>query len=131
MRIDGSLFFGAVPYVAEKLRDFEEKQPTQKHLLLIAKGMNFLDVAGAEFVAAEAKRRKAMGGGFYMYEVKEGACEALRKGGFVDDIGRENIFDSKTTALATIFEKLDRDVCARCTKRIFRECEGLPPPQGG
>lgn len=128
VRIDGSLFFGAVPYVNERLRGFEKVQPEQKHLLVIAKGINFLDVAGAEFVATEAKRRRAQGGGFYMYEVKEGACEPLKRGGFVDVIGPENIFESKEVAIRTVFDKLDRDICKRCDKRIFNECQSLPPP---
>ncbi len=128
VRIDGSLFFGAVPYVSEKLRGFEKAQPEQKHLLVIAKGINFLDVAGAEFVAAEARRRRAQGGGFYLYELKEGAAEPLRRGGFVDVVGEENIFESKTEAIHAVFEKLDRDICSRCHKRIFNECQALPPP---
>lgn len=128
VRIDGSLFFGAVPYVAERLRDFEQRQPLQKHLLIIAKGINFLDVAGAEFIAAEAKKRRAQGGRLYLYEVKEGVCEALKRGGFVETIGEENIFESKTVAIRTIFDQLDREICSRCDKRIFQECQSLPPP---
>lgn len=128
VRIDGSLFFGAVPYVAERLRDFEQRQPLQKHLLIIAKGINFLDVAGAEFIAAEAKKRRAQGGRLYLYEVKEGVRDALKRGGFMEAIGEENIFDSKTVAIRTIFDQLDRDICSRCDKRIFLECQSLPPP---
>ena len=128
VRIDGSLFFGAVPYVAERLRDFEQAQPLQKHLLIIAKGINFLDVAGAEFIAAEAKKRRAQGGQLYLYEVKEGVCAALQRGGFVQTIGPENIFESKTVAIKSIFDRLDRDICSRCDKRIFQECQSLPPP---
>ena len=33
---------------------------------------------------------------------------------------------TKREAIAGIFERLDRDVCATCTKRIFDECKGLP-----
>ena len=129
VRVDGSLFFGAVPYVSEQLRNFDKVQPEQKHLLMIAKGINFLDVAGAEFVAAEAKRRQAQGGGLYLYELKEGAAEPLRRGGFVDVVGKDNIFESKTQAIKTVFDKLDRDICKRCHKRIFNECQTLPPPE--
>jgi SulP family sulfate permease len=123
VRIDGSLFFGAVPYVREKLREMDEAMPTQKSLLIIAKGINFVDVAGAEFLAEEAKRRRAMGGKLYLYEVKEGACERLTKSGLIDQIGRENVFDSKTRAITTIINDLDPKICQRCDKRIFMECE--------
>ncbi len=122
-RIDGSLFFGAVNHVRECLRRFEEKNPDQKHLLLVAIGVNFIDVAGAEFLAQEAEERRKRGGGMYMYGVKEGVCEPFRKGGYIQSIGEENLYHSKSQAIAEIYQKLDHNVCATCTKRIFLECQ--------
>ncbi len=126
-RVDGSLFFGAVPHVREVLKGYEQQKPQQRHLLLVASGINFVDVAGAEFLAEEAKRRRNLGGGLYLYQVKEGACEVLKQGGYVDEIGRENFFSSKRVALETITtERLDHQICARCRARIFLECRRLP-----
>jgi len=132
VRIDGSLFFGAVPHVRDVLKGYEANRPEQKHLLLVASGINFVDVAGAEFLVEEAKRRRNLGGGLYLYQVKEGACETLKKGGYADEIGRENFFSSKRTALETIpRERLDHQVCAHCRARIFLECAQLPAPERG
>jgi len=124
LRIDGSLFFGATNYVAEYLQDLSRKVSQQKHLLILAQGINFVDIAGAELLAKEAKNRENIGGGLYMYRVKPGACEIL-KHGFVDEIGENNFFDSKTTAISTIFKQLDKTVCANCSKRIFKECDNI------
>jgi len=129
VRIDGSLFFGAVAYVAEQLRSFRERVPGQRHLLILAQGINFLDVAGSEFLAREAVQRRAAGGGLYLYNVKEGVCEPLKRGGYADEIGPENMFDSKTEAIRSIFHRLDPEVCRRCTARIFRECRDAPGPE--
>ncbi len=124
VRVDGSLFFGAVNHVHETLRNFEAKNPEQKHLMLVAKGINFVDIAGAEFLHEEAMHRKKVGGGFYLYETKEQVCDRLRRGGYIDDIGQENIFHSKTEAIKYIFEqKLDKDICRRCSRHIFNECK--------
>lgn len=128
IRIDGSLFFGAVSHVQETLRDFEAQNPGQHHLLIVAKGINFIDLAGAEFLAELARRRRQQGGGLYLYNVKEGVCESFEQGGYIVDVGAENLFDKKGESIATVFQKLDRDVCARCTARIFTECQSLPPP---
>ncbi|HKJ76574.1 MAG TPA: SulP family inorganic anion transporter [Gammaproteobacteria bacterium] len=129
IRIDGSLFFGAVSYVEKKLQEVDALKPEQKHLMVVAKGINFVDLAGAELIAAEAKRRQRLGGGLYLYEVKDKVCEMLRRAGFIGTVGDENIFDSKTQALKTIVtEHLDPEVCRRCKARIFRECEGMPKP---
>ena len=131
VRIDGSLFFGAVDYVGEQLRRLARAHPEQKHLLLLARSINFVDVAGADLIAREARTRRAMGGRLYLHQVKEATCETLKRGGYRDEIGAENVFASKEEAIATIFARLDRDICARCDKRIFTECASLPPPADG
>ncbi|MCG6969869.1 MAG: SulP family inorganic anion transporter [Gammaproteobacteria bacterium] len=125
LRIDGSLFFGAVDYVAEKLLNLRKHNPQQKHLLLLCQGINFVDVTGAELMEKEAKQRRAQGGCLYLYQIKPGACEILKKG-YLDVIGRENVFWSKSTAISHVFSKLDKDICKRCDKRIFYECESVP-----
>jgi SulP family sulfate permease len=128
VRVDGSLFFGAVNHVQERLRDYEAQHPEQKHLAITAAGINFIDVAGAEFLAQEARRRRDMGGGLYLIRVKEGVCEPVKRGDYLGDLGEENIFQSKTAAIDSIFQRLDKDICRRCTKRIFRECQTVPGP---
>jgi len=128
-RIDGSLFFGAVNHVQEAFRRFQEQNPGQKHLAVIASGINFIDIAGAEFLSREAIKRRGQGGGLYLIRVKEAVCEPFRRGHYLQDIGPENIFPGKTVALAEIFDKLDPDICRHCTKRIFRECQSVPPPE--
>lgn len=130
MRIDGSLFFGAVNHVEEAMQHVDAQNPQQKHLMLVANGINFVDIAGAEVLAKEAERRHKIGGGFYLYEVKDAVCKMFQKGGFIKHIGDENIFHSKTAALNTIVtERLDPEICRVCTKRIFRECAQMPGPE--
>jgi len=131
VRIDGSLYFGAVDHVQEQLHLLSLNNPEQKHLLVIGNGINFIDLGGAELLAAESKRRKAVGGGLYLVKVKEDACATLRKGGFRDLIGPENIFLTKTDAIETVFRCLDPDICKRCDKRIFVECTHVPAVGAG
>jgi SulP family sulfate permease len=124
VRVDGSLFFGAVNPVREALQRFEAERPEQKHLALVAHGINFIDVAGAEFLAQEAARRRQRGGGLYLIRPKEGLCAPMRSGGYLDEIGRENVFHAKSEAIATILRRLDPEVCGSCRHRIFLECPG-------
>ncbi|MEJ2344237.1 MAG: SulP family inorganic anion transporter [Gammaproteobacteria bacterium] len=129
VRVDGSLFFGAVNHVQERLRNYEAQHPEQKHLAITAAGINFIDVAGAEFLAQEARRRRDMGGGLYLIRVKEGVSEPVKRGDYLRDLGEDNIFQSKTAAIDSIFRRLDKDICRRCTRRIFRECQSVPGPE--
>ncbi|MDH3406957.1 MAG: SulP family inorganic anion transporter [Gammaproteobacteria bacterium] len=123
VRVDGSLFFGAVDHVQNELHRELMEDPGQKHLLVVGDGINFIDIAGAEMLVQEARFRRRLGGGIYLCKVKEEACNILKRGGFVDDFGIENIFVSKIDAIQTIFRKLDRSICERCDKRIFLECQ--------
>jgi SulP family sulfate permease len=127
VRIDGSLYFGAVDYVEEQLHLLTQNYPGQKHLLMVGNGINFIDLAGAEMLAREARQRKARGGSLNLVKVKEEACNTLRKGGFRDLIGPENIFLTKGDAISGVFKKLDTGICARCDKRIFTECAHIRP----
>jgi len=129
VRIDGSLYFGAIDHVQEQLHLITQNYPGQKHLLMVGNGINFVDLAGAEMLATEARQRKARGGGLYLVKVKEEACNTLRKGGFRELIGPENIFLTKGDAIAGVFKKLDSGICARCDKRIFTECARIMPRQ--
>jgi SulP family sulfate permease len=126
VRIDGSLFFGAVNPVREALARLETREAAQKHLAIVAHGINFIDVAGAEFLALEAKRRRSQGGGLYLIRPKDGLCEPMRRGGYMDELGRENVFHSKTDAISTIISRLDPEICRRCKRRVFLECALQP-----
>ncbi len=124
-RIDGALFFGAVAYVTERLRIIFKHNPDQKHLLILARPITFIDVAGAEMLAREGRIRKRTGGGLYIHQLPDSARELLRRGGYMADIGEENFFDSKGDAISGIFERLDKSICRRCDKRIFNECKSV------
>jgi len=122
VRVDGSLFFGAVDHVQGVLQSLLAQHPEQRHLLIVGNGINFIDVAGAEMLVQEAERRRKLGGGLYLCKVKDEVCEILKRGGFAERFGRENIFITKADAIESVFKRLDRSVCERCDKRIFLEC---------
>jgi SulP family sulfate permease len=129
LRIEGSIYFGAVSHVQQHFETLREHSAAQKHLLVMAKSINFVDMAGAELLAQEAERRRAEGGALYLYSLRQPVEDLLDAGGYMKRIGRENVFRSKQEALASAFGRLDRSICARCRARIFLECKTLPPPR--
>ncbi len=127
LRIEGSIFFGAVDHVQQAFVAVDEHVPSQKHLLLFAKGINTMDLAGAEMVAREALRRRKMGGGLYLCGVRDATCGMLKKGGYQADIGENHVFSHKPDAIAGIYTRLDSERCRTCSARIFRECQECLP----
>jgi SulP family sulfate permease len=47
LRVNGSLFFGAVDHVQQTMHQVDADEPRQKHLLLVCPGVNFIDLGGA------------------------------------------------------------------------------------
>jgi SulP family sulfate permease len=126
MRIDGSMFFGSVAYVREKFARLEQEYPQQKHLAIVAQGISFVDIAGADVLANEAERRRSIGGGLYLINVKEGLWNSLEECHAIDRINARNVFRGKSAALHAIYQKLDKSACETCNRRIFIECQKQP-----
>ena len=128
IRMEGEVYFGAVPHVADNLREMRAAKDAPKHLLVMAKSMNFIDLPAAELWRSELHARRAMGGDLYFHRPRPPVLEFWRRMGFTPELGQDHIFPTKRAAIATIFERLDRNICAHCTARVFEECRTLPPP---
>jgi SulP family sulfate permease len=127
VRINGSLFFGAVNHVQQALQEIDERNPQQKHVLIVASGINFVDVAGAEMLAQEARRLRRKGGGLYFYRMKNAVRELMERGGYLREIGEENLFPVKSHPVSRLYPRLDPEICRHCRVRIFRECQERLP----
>jgi sulfate permease, SulP family len=92
VRLNGSLYFGAVSHLEELLQAIDEHNPECRHVLLVASGINFIDLAGANLLAREAQRRRAIGGGLYLFNPKQDALDMLQRSGQLKEIGAANIF---------------------------------------
>jgi sulfate permease, SulP family len=128
IRMEGEVYFGAVPHVADQLRDLRAPVDAPKHLLVMCKSMNFIDLPAAELWRQELKTRRAQGGDLYFHRPRAPVLELWQRVGFLNELGTDHIFPAKRIAIATIFDRLDREICSRCTIRVFEECKRLPPP---
>ena len=126
LRMEGEVYFGATQHVADILHALRSQPNPQKHLLVMAKSMNFIDLAGAELWEAELAARRAMGGNLYFHRPRPEVISMWRKTGFTDVLGPEHQFSDKFSAISTIFGKLDPEICRHCSARIFRECKTAP-----
>ena len=126
LRMEGEVYFGATQHVADILHALRSQPNPQKHLLVMAKSMNFIDLAGAELWAGELEARRAMGGNLYFHRPRPEVIQMWRKTGFTDVLGVEHQFSDKATAIAAIFGKLDPEICRHCSARIFWECRTAP-----
>ena len=129
LRMEGSVYFGAVAHVADRLQALRMGPDAPRHLLVMTKSMNFIDHAGAVVWEYELRKRREMGGDLYFHRPRPGVMQMWRRSGFVDDLGEDHLFADKATAIARIYQRLNPDICKGCTARIFRECG--PPGYAG
>ncbi len=130
VRINGAVYFGAANYVQQALQQIDEDNPQQKSVLIAAASLNTIDIAGAEVLAQEARRRRRLGGGLYFYRLNQPAYEFLRQGDYVKDIGEGAFFPVMTDVTKALYWTLDPDVCRTCKTRIFKECNSGLLPDG-
>ncbi len=131
LRMEGEVYFGAATHVGEHLHALREADPgqpaPQKHLLVMTKSMNFLDLAGVEVWDTELRERRAAGGDLYFHRPRPQVIQIWTRTGFLDRLGRDHVFPDKQQAIAAIVPRLDPAICARCSVRVFRECQTDDP----
>ena len=127
LRIDGSLFFGAVEHVRDELEAARAQRPGLRHVLLVGSAVNFVDASGADLLAQEARELRSQGITLYLCRLKPQVRDVLRRGGQLDTTGAENVFATKDEAIRVIYARLNVATCAACVARVFNECQRLLP----
>ncbi|MDH5613003.1 MAG: SulP family inorganic anion transporter [Gammaproteobacteria bacterium] len=122
IRVDMSIYFGSINYIHKNISQISEREGIH-HILVDASGINFIDLAGAETLVAENKSLAKRKGGLYFVDMKPSVYEFAAKSCFIKKIGSDHFFDTKTTAIRSIYNRLDKSICENCTSRIFNECQ--------
>jgi SulP family sulfate permease len=112
------------------LQQIDENNPQQKSVLITSTGMSYIDIAGAEVLAQEARRRRRLGGGLYFYRLNQTNMALLRQGGYTGEIGEGAFFPVMTNVTGALYWTLNPDICRTCKTRIFKECNAGLLPDG-
>lgn len=122
IRIDMSIYFGSINHIQNQINQIVDNQRIF-HILIVASGVNFIDLAGVEGLLAENHRLRELGGSLYFVSVKDSVSEFLHKVHFIEQIGEDNFFESKSQAIHNIYDKLDMKKCEKCPALVFKECQ--------
>ncbi len=122
LEINGAIFFGSVTAISRRLNAICSSGDDYRHVLLVADSVNLVDISGAEFLSEEALKWRKRGGGLYICGLKIEDRMLLKRGGYLDLIGKDNIFLSKKQAIAKIHHRLDAQRCENCSHNLFAEC---------
>ncbi len=122
IRVDMSVYFGSLNFIQSKLYRISEYE-NRKHILVIADGINFIDLSGAEMLCEEADRLDEEGGGLYFTGLKPAVYQSFSKTHAIKHIGNNHFFDEKHDAFVTLRRLLRmQGHCENCKLRVFAEC---------
>ncbi|MCC5810469.1 MAG: SulP family inorganic anion transporter [Ectothiorhodospiraceae bacterium] len=125
LRVDGSVFFGAVDHVQQTLRRMTAAG--RSSVLLVCTGVSFIDLSGGEMLVQEARRLRAEGGDLYLCGLRDPVRESLDRAGYSEEIGTDHLLGDPDTAIRQLVPNhMDLAVCRNCEVRIFSTC----PPSG-
>ncbi|SIS41834.1 SulP family inorganic anion transporter [Neptunomonas antarctica] len=122
LRIDGSIFFGAVDHVQKTLQLFNASQESGQHLLIICSGINFIDVSGAEMLKQEVNNIMSKGNRLSFCALKNTVWDELNQAGYIDQIGTECFYSTIDEALLSLTVQMNAQVCINCSHRVFKQC---------
>ncbi|MBT8252499.1 MAG: SulP family inorganic anion transporter [Flavobacteriaceae bacterium] len=117
VRIDGSLYFGSIEKIANYFSNLYEENEIQ-YVLIAGDGINFIDLAAAEWLTNEIKKWQKNRGGIFFAGLKLVSQDVIQKGGFVDKMGSEIFFKEKRAAI----EHIHKLIQTPCKAQVFDEC---------
>lgn len=125
VRIDGSLFFGAIDHVQNRLAAIGRGR-TWQHLVILAEGVNIIDVAGIEMLLSQKRRLQRTDGDLYLIGVKPHLRRKLAKSPYWQQLDGDNtLFDSTYVAFRTICRSLNIQNYRAYMKHLFRDYQKL------
>lgn len=118
LRIDGSLYFGSIEKISDYLSNLYEQNDIQ-HVLIAADGINFIDLAAAEWLTHEIIKWQKTRGGIYISGLKLVSQDIIKKGGFKEKVGADIFYNEKRTAITDIHKKIETP----CKIQAFEDCK--------
>ena len=112
VRLDGSLFFGSVEHARSRLAELAAEREGRS-LVILAEGLNRLDIAGIEMLLDERKALQQGGGDLFVIGMKPYLRRKLRRSPYWQLLGgQEHLFESTYVAF--------REICVRLGIRNYR-----------
>ena len=93
--LTGTIFFAVVDKLVKQLR----KQDSAEALILSMRGVPMIDLSGIEAMIALVRELEANGTEVYLTSVQPKVLEEMRRGGLIDLIGEEYVFQSAEQAI--------------------------------
>lgn len=124
VRLDGEVYFGAINHIIEDLHKAIDDSPEQSKLLIVFKGVTFIDIAGCDMLSFENTSLRLEGRELFLCSLKTEVHDMLERSGVLKQIGYDHIFQTKRIAIEKMVKSANPELCCNCRARVFDECAG-------
>ncbi|MEA3351006.1 MAG: SulP family inorganic anion transporter [Chloroflexota bacterium] len=123
----GDVYFGAANHVEESIRQYLERHPRQRFLLLRMNSVHQCDISGIHALENMLEFMRERGGDMYIMRVHHPVLEMMKTTGFYADIGADHYLGYDQAISYLYHHVLDPVICIyECDQRVFMECQNLP-----
>lgn len=125
LRIDGSLFFGSIDHVQNRMIELSSNKEW-RNVVILSEGVNQLDIAGIEFLLTERNKLRKRGGDLYIIGMKSHVRNKLRASPYWAMLaGSDNLFESTYIAFRKICKRLGIENYRQYMKHLFKDYNRL------
>lgn len=120
-QVEGSLFFGAVSELEEKLSDCINNGG--KIIIVRLAQVNMIDATGVHALETLLRECKEKNMAMIFSNVKPAVMKVLEKTGMLEKIGKENFFEHANEAIKSAVSRAEKlEKCKNCPAKCFEEC---------
>ncbi|MDL2306584.1 STAS domain-containing protein [Desulfovibrio sp. OttesenSCG-928-C06] len=106
LRFQRSLSFMNSSVLEEYIHELVKRKPLLRHIHLVCTGINEIDASGKETLSLLVRWAHKSGIGTSMNGLNERVRAVLERSGLIDEIGRENIYDTLRDAVCSYHSRL-------------------------
>jgi sulfate permease, SulP family len=123
-QVDGSLFFGAVNEIEEKISEYIKNGG--KIIIIRLAQVRMIDATGVHALESLLKEATAKNITMVFANVKSGPRKVLKRTGMEKKIGKENFFEHTQEAIITAVGRVNKlGKCENCEMLCFEECNKI------
>ncbi|WP_143045247.1 SulP family inorganic anion transporter, partial [Acinetobacter baumannii] len=123
VRPEASFYYANTENILEEIKEMIEQKPALKHLVIDCESVNYMDGTALDALSDFLEDIRKRGINLVFVNVKGPVEEVMRRSGFLEKLGKQNLMPSKGYAVGELFKSIDHEYCAKvCPHAVFNEC---------
>ncbi len=123
VRPEASFYYANTENILEEIKAILDQKPALKHLVIDCESVNYMDGTALDALTDFLEDIKKRGVNLVLVNAKAPVKDSMRRSGFLEKLGEENLLPSKGHAVGELFKTIDHEYCKKvCPYAVFEEC---------